>query len=145
MKTPETEPGRRAARGFTVVEVLAAMTVFGIVAAGMAANSVAVMRANRHSRDFSAAGALAQDKMEQLRALDVASNPPDFTAGAHTDAANPITAHGQAGGMFTRQWAVTRDAPAPGVATVVVAVTWSDGATRTVRVVGYVCQSRACV
>ena len=131
-------------RGLGVVEVLASLTVFAIVAAGLAANSVATIRANRISRDLSAAAALAQDKLEQLRALDPASSPADLTDGVKSDLANPLDEFGQTGGQFTRGWTVTRNVPATGVSLVVVEVSWTDGVTRTMRVVGYVCQSRTC-
>jgi type II secretory pathway pseudopilin PulG len=131
--------------GFGVVEVLAALSVFAIVASGLAANSVAATRANRVSREISVAAALAQDKMEALRSLDPAANPPDLTAGNHVDPNNPLTAFGGAGGFFTRSWMVTRNAPSLGLSTVVVTVSWGDGGSRTTHVVGYVCPSRECV
>ncbi len=130
--------------GFTLVEVLAALAIFGIVSAGLALNSVAAVRHNRVSHALSAATALAQDQIEQLRALDPNTNPAALTAGTHTDAANPITALGTPGGRFTRQWAVTRDSPIAGTATVLVTVSWTDGTLRSVRLWAYVCQSSGC-
>lgn len=132
------------ADGFTVIETLAALAIFGIVAAGLAANSVAAARYNRISRNLSVATALAQDQLEQLRALDPSTNPAALTGGVHSDPNNPIAATGGRGGPFTREWTVTRDVPARGVSIVIVAVSWSDGATRTVRMVAYVCQTLTC-
>jgi len=131
--------------GFGVIEVLASLAVFAIVAAGLAANSVASVRANRVSREISVAATLAQDKMEALRSLDPAANPPDLTTGSHVDPNNPLTAFGGAGGFFTRVWTVTRNSPSTGMYTVVVTVSWGDGGSRQTRVVGYVCPSKACV
>lgn len=131
--------------GFGVVEVLAALTVFAIVASGLAANSVAATRANRVSREISVAAALAQDKMEALRSLDPAANPADLTVGNHVDPRNPLTAFGAAGGFFTRVWTVTRNTPSVGLYTVVVTVSWGDGGSRQTSVVGYVCPSKECV
>ncbi len=130
--------------GFTIVEVTAALGVFGIVAAGLAANTLAVVRSNRISSARSAATALAQDQIEQLRALDPSAAPPQLVAGTHSDDKNPLTALGASGGTFTRQWTVTRDSPAPGLSTVVVSVSWADGATRSVRLSAYVCQTVTC-
>jgi type II secretory pathway pseudopilin PulG len=130
--------------GLSVIEVMGALTVFGIVAAGLAANTVGSIRANRISRDISAAAALAHDKMEELRTLDPALNPADLTAGTKYDPNNPVTAAGIAGGPFTRKWTVTRNTPVNGLSRVVIEVSWTDGTERTMRVVAYVCQSRVC-
>jgi prepilin-type N-terminal cleavage/methylation domain-containing protein len=131
--------------GFTVLEVLASLSIFAIIAAGLAANSIAAVRANRTSRAVSVAGALAQDKMESLRASDPSTNPADLTVGSHNDPNNPLTATGQTGGRFNRQWTVTANTPSVGLYTVVVTVTWNDRGSRSVRVVGYVCPSQACI
>ena len=94
---------------------------------------------------FAKTGAMMPaDGLEQLRALDPSTNPAALTAGSHFDANYMITATGAAGGKFLRQWTVTRDSPAPGLSTVAVSVTWTDGSTRTVRVTGFVCQSLTC-
>jgi prepilin-type N-terminal cleavage/methylation domain-containing protein len=130
--------------GFTVIEVLAALAVFGIVAAGLAANTMAVVRSNRVSNGLSVATTLAQDQIEQLRALDPDSNPAVLAAGTHADPNNPITVAGAPGGRYSRQWSVTRDSPVPGLSTVAVTVSWSDGPQRTVRVMAYVCQRSTC-
>ncbi len=135
---------KTSAAGFTIVEVTAALGVFGVVAAGLAANTLAVVRNNRVSSALSVATALAQDEIEQLRALDPSSAPPELVAGSHSDDKNPLTALGASGGTFTRQWTVTRDAPAPGLSTVVVSVSWTDGATRSVHLTAYVCQTATC-
>jgi prepilin-type N-terminal cleavage/methylation domain-containing protein len=130
--------------GFTLLEVLGALAVFGVVAAGLAANVVSVVKWNRTSHGVSVATLLAQDLVEQLRALDPSANPAALTAGTHTDGNNPLTPSGVAGGRYTRTWTVTRDSPAPALSTVVVSVSWTDGATRTVRVTALLCQTPTC-
>ncbi len=131
------------AGGFTMVEVTATLGVFGIVAAGLVANTIAVVRSNRVSNALSVATTLAQDQIEQLRALDPSTNPPALRAGDHDDP-NNRTASGAPRGPFMRRWSVIRDSPAPGLSTVTVAVSWTDGATRTVRLTAYVCQTPTC-
>jgi prepilin-type N-terminal cleavage/methylation domain-containing protein len=130
--------------GFTLIEVAASLAIFGIVAAGIAANTVAVVQGNRIGKNLSVATTLAQDEIEQLRALDPDAAPSSLSAGVHPDANNPITASGARGGPFTRQWTVTRDSPLPGVSSVEVSVSWSDGAPHTVRMSAYVCQASMC-
>jgi prepilin-type N-terminal cleavage/methylation domain-containing protein len=135
---------RNGAPGFTMIEVLVALALFGIVGGGLVANSVAAVRHNRVSHGLSAATALAQDQLEQLRALDPTTNPAALAAGTHADPDNPITALGGPWGTFTRQWTVTRDSPVAGASTVSVTVSWTDGVTRTVRLRAYVCQAAGC-
>jgi prepilin-type N-terminal cleavage/methylation domain-containing protein len=130
--------------GFSMIEVTASMAIFGIIAAGLAANTIAVVRANRISNGVSVATALAQDEIEQLRALDPGANPPALTVGQHTDPNNPLTPSGATGGHYTRQWTVSRDTPIAGLTTVVVSVSWADGATRTLRASALLCQSATC-
>ncbi len=130
--------------GFALVEVLAALALFGIVSAGLALNSASAVRHNRVSHALSAATALAQDQIEQLRALDPSTNPAALSAGMHNDTVNPMTALGTPGGRFTRQWTVTRDNPIAGTSTVVVTVSWTDGTSRSVRLWAYVCESSGC-
>jgi prepilin-type N-terminal cleavage/methylation domain-containing protein len=134
----------KGASGFTIIEVAAALAVFGIVAAGLAANTISVVRSNRVSNGLSVATTLAQDQVEQLRALDPDTNPAALAAGTHADPNNPITVAGAPGGQYSRQWSVTRNSPVPGLSTVTVTVSWSDGPQRTVRVMAYVCQRSSC-
>lgn len=131
--------------GFTLIEIAAALAVFGVVAAGLAAGSVAVTRYNRTTRSVSVAASLAQDEIERLRALDPDTNPPALSAGTHVDPKNPLTQAGARGGQFVRQWTVTRDTPGPGLATVVVSVSWTDDTTRSVWLSTFVCQTAGCV
>jgi len=137
---PRTRP-----RGFTLIEVTAAAAVFAIIAAGVATGSVAVTRYNRGTRSLSVAAVLAQDTIEHLRALDPESNPAFLSAGLHVDPNSPLTATGATGGRFGREWTVTRDTPAPGLATVVVTVSWTDGGSRSLRLTTLLCQTTGCM
>ncbi len=130
--------------GFTLTEVLVALTLFSIVAAGLAATSVGSAKNNKISKNLAAATALVQDKVEQFRTFDPDTNPPDLTAGAHNDPLNPITPTGTAGGPYTRQWVVTKDTPAKALSRVVVTVSWTGNSTYTVTGVTYVCTNRTC-
>jgi prepilin-type N-terminal cleavage/methylation domain-containing protein len=130
--------------GFSLTEVLVSVSLFSIVAAGLATTTVGTTRNNNISKNVVAASALVNDKIEQLRSFDPDTNPADLTAGTHDDPANPITATGTAGGWFTRRWVVTKDTPATGLSTVVVTVSWSGNTTRSINGVTYVCTSRIC-
>ncbi len=144
MNTRPSRTSLHSAGGFSIIEVVASLAIFGIVAAGLAAGSVATTRHNRVSHQLSAATTLAQDQIEQLRALDPGVNPLALAAGSHEDPNNPMTVAGATGGPFTRRWTVTRDSPIPGLATVTVTVSWTDEVSRTVRLMAYVCQVSTC-
>jgi prepilin-type N-terminal cleavage/methylation domain-containing protein len=130
--------------GFALLEVLAAITLFAVVAAGLAATTIGTVKANNVSRQTAAATALMHDKLEQLRSLDPTTNPADLVAGSHNDPLNPLTATGQAQGTYTRTWTVNRNTPKIGVAEIIVTVAWNSPVARAVTAVTYVCQTATC-
>jgi len=134
----------RTEAGISLIEVLAALTVFAIIAAGAATGTISTTRGNATSRHATAASALIHDQIEQLRALDPATNPAALTNGSHTDPLNPISDIGTAGGIFTRTWTVTRNSPRTGLADVRVTVTWKDPSSRTLTSATYVCLTATC-
>lgn len=131
--------------GFTLIEVLAAVAIFAIIAAGTGVATMATIRGNAASRDTTAAAALVHDMIEQLRALDPAASPPDLTPGDHDDPRNPLTALGGTGGRYWRSWRVNPNSPRAGLSEVVVTVTWNDhGHRMTLQSGTYVCRSATC-
>lgn len=131
-------------RGISLLEVMLAMVLFAIIAGGLAGATVSSVKSNGTSRQVAVATALINDRFEQLRALDPTTNPAALRAGTHADPANPMTALGQPGGMFTRTWTVTRNRPRPGLAEVAVQVSWGPAAVQSTRAVGFVCISATC-
>jgi prepilin-type N-terminal cleavage/methylation domain-containing protein len=130
--------------GTSLIELLAAVAIFAVIAAGAGVATVSTLRGNATSRDVTAAAALIHDKIEQLRALDPAAAPADLRAGEHVDARNPLTALGATGGSYRRSWTVTVDSPRRGLSEVVVTVSWNNGTARTLRSATYVCRSATC-
>ncbi|MBI3785533.1 MAG: type II secretion system protein [Deltaproteobacteria bacterium] len=130
-------------KGISTIEAMVAVVLFGIVAAAVTASSVNSAYRNGQSKVFTAASALVQEKIEQLRALDATKNPADLTAGTHTDAKNPLDATGETGGNFTRTWTVTLNTPASGLEEIVVLVTW-PGASGAIRGVTLLCSTNTC-
>lgn len=96
--------------GYSLVELLVAMTLFAIAALGLSAGVVLVVRSEALSDNLTRATILAQDKLEELAALGGA-----WAAGEDTP---------QPG--FTRTWTVSADDPEIGVVRVDVSVSW-DG------------------
>lgn len=130
-------------RGLSLIEVLASVTLFAIVAAAMGVQTITTIQANSASRATTAAVALIHDKMEQLRALDPAANPAALQPGAYGDP-NPLSEVGQAGSIFTRTWTITGNTPRLGMAEVVVTVNWKDPVPRTLRSSTFICRTATC-
>ena len=96
--------------GYSLVEILVALTVFSLSAPGIAAGVALAVRAGQMSENFTLATILAQDKLEDLR------SQLGFRSSG-SDAPRP---------GFTREWFVTPDSPEPGVVRLDVAVSWTD-------------------
>ena len=131
-------------RGISLLEVLASVTLFAIVASALSATTMGTIRFDAVSNDTAAASTLVQDEIERFRALNPAANPADLTAGNHNDALNPLNGLGKTGGKFTRTWTVTPNTPQSGVSMVVVTVTWNSPETRSLSGVTYMCATQTC-
>src|SRR5207253_9698168 len=116
---------KRAARGVSMQEALAATAFLAVALMAFAANTIWLTRDEKSADSTSAAHALAQQKLEQLRStpLGAAAVAP----GPYVDPTNPLQADGTAGGTFTRTWNVSpNDHPTFGLRTVTVTVSWRD-------------------
>jgi prepilin-type N-terminal cleavage/methylation domain-containing protein len=111
--------------GFTVIEVLVAMTIFSVAVLGLAVGANSVIRANHTSFLYSAATNLAQDKLEDLRGRTIINIAP---CSANCD--NPVPTYQAV--PFTRTWTVTPDSPIAGVTQISVTVQWTDYQSRSV-------------
>ena len=100
--------------GFTIVEALVALTIFGIGTIMLMQLAPRATQYATHARVLSQANALAQAKVEELRALPKLH--ADLGAGTHTDPDNPLE------GAFERTWEVTNDDPIAGMQRVEVQV-----------------------
>src|SRR2546427_4571407 len=112
---------KRAARGFSLLEAVAATAFLAVALMAFAANTIWLTRDEKSADSTSAGHALAQQKLEQLRStpLGAAAVAP----GIYIDPTNPLRADGTAGGTFTRRWTVSgNDQPTFGLRTVTVTV-----------------------
>lgn len=127
-------------RGFSLIEVLIASTIFAIGLIGLAGAQLVSIRANQSNYNFTVATMLLEQQLEELRAggspalVNGADGPLDafgFTIDQYPD--NPPDA---AKFMFNRTWTCVPNNPA--VATpcqVSVQVTWVEPRTGTNRMV----------
>ena len=115
--------------GFTLVEVLVAISLLALVIVGLSSMGVTTIQADSHSRRQSAAVSLAQAKLEELRVLR--RSHADWTAGLHREIG--LQENGSSGGTYTREWEVETDYNTyKGLSRVTVTVSWDDGQVRQV-------------
>jgi prepilin-type N-terminal cleavage/methylation domain-containing protein len=96
------------ARGFTVIELLVAVAIFGVLAAGLAQTLIRAQQVRTSSARWMQATQLAEERLERLR------------AGDRTDDTGPI-------GAFMRSWQTQPALDQPGLERLDVVVTWEDG------------------
>lgn len=126
--------------GFTLLEVLVAVSILTIGLLGVAKMEIAGVKGNYFSRKTTVALKLAEQKMEDLLGRDYTAdadlvdtdvtNNADLTSVNTVDHEENVTEAGQvaAAGFFHRIWNVADDDPISNNKTIVVMVTWrNDG------------------
>jgi prepilin-type N-terminal cleavage/methylation domain-containing protein len=113
---------RFLSKGFTVIEVLVAISIFSVAILGLAVGATSVMRANQVSYNHTTASNLAQDKLEELKARpgSIATGGPENEPVGNT--------------TFTRSWTVTPSDPVGGVTRIDVQVDWTDYTAQSVSI-----------
>jgi prepilin-type N-terminal cleavage/methylation domain-containing protein len=113
--------------GFTLVEILIAITIFCFAVLGLAIGTVSVIRTNQTSHLRANAVNLAQARLEELRAMTSTA-----FSGLSCPSSTPCSDNATASGVtFTRQWWITANSPVVGVNRIDVTVNWSDYASQT--------------
>ena len=85
------------ASGFTLIEVLIAISILSIGLLAVASMQVSAIRGNSHARGVTEATTLAQDRLEKL--LSLSYTHTDLSAGPHTDLNPPES--------YTITWNIT--------------------------------------
>jgi prepilin-type N-terminal cleavage/methylation domain-containing protein len=101
-------------RGTSLMEVLCAMSLFAIVASGVAAMAANSMRATANNRQSTAAQMIAQEELEQLRGFDYA----DIESRSRSETMENQT--------FDVHSEVVVDNPAAGMKHITVTVSWNS-------------------
>lgn len=91
--------------GFTLIEVLVAISLLSIALLGFASVGVNAIHNDSFSHKTNTALALAQAKLEQLHSLPYSNS--QWTSGSHSESG--LNENGVAGGEYTRSWVVTLD------------------------------------
>lgn len=106
---------RRAVAGFSLLEVLVAMTIFAIVSLAVAKLMVDATAIVSENASASQAIAFAQEVMEHLRTMEF----EDMENGSDTY----VDAKGR---QFNATWTVTKDSPQVYINSIVVTVSWEE-------------------
>ena len=115
---------RRSARrqtGVTLLESMIALAIFSYALAALSTLMISSMRSNNNAKRYTMASALAQAKIEDLRAAG-------YAAAASSTSAEALNANGGTGGatMFNRSWVITAGTPVAKTKTMAVTVDWTD-------------------
>jgi prepilin-type N-terminal cleavage/methylation domain-containing protein len=114
-------PGhRRRSAGFTLFETLVALTILAFALAGLSMLMIGNIKTGLEARRLTAAGALAQQKLEDLRAVG-------YDAATSSSSNETLSESGGSTGVtpFTRSWTVATGTVS-GTKNVTVTVAWTD-------------------
>jgi type IV pilus assembly protein PilV len=106
-------------RGFSILEVLIAISLLSIGIMALATLQSRGIRGNDLGNRTTQAVALAQDKLEELINT---STTQTITGGSESN----IDETGSGGGIFSRSWSVQNNTPVTDAQTIAITVTWND-------------------
>lgn len=109
-------------RGFTLLELLIALVILAIGLLGLAGLHVTAIQGNVSGFKISTASAVAQQRIEELKALDPSS--AILNEGNYND--GNVTVQGV---IYNRSYAIQDDTPVTGTSTITLTVTWVEPAT----------------
>jgi prepilin-type N-terminal cleavage/methylation domain-containing protein len=113
--------------GFTLIEILIAMTIFSTSFLALAAGATTVMKSNHSSYNNTIATNMAQDKLEQLMAGGGAALPVACTAFTVDGCSEPASSGASV--TFTRSWEIKpndTDLGVIGITRINVKIEWTD-------------------
>ena len=123
-------------KGFTIIEVLVAISILTVGLLAVASMQVSAIRGNHMSDNVTIAVALAEEKMEQLLNLDYGDTDlKDSVTGNNANLSSILSIDheesnidetGAAGGHFRRIWNIADSTPITNNKTITVIVTWQN-------------------
>jgi type IV pilus assembly protein PilV len=117
-------------KGFSLIEILIAITVFAIGILAIGKMQIAAIKGNSFANDLTKATTLAQDRMEKLIGLsyiDPLNNDTNGNGDTGLDAdANATVDHNDVDGMYNIFWNIAENCPIDNTKKIRVIVTWKD-------------------
>lgn len=110
-------------KGFTLLELLIALVILSVGLLGLAGLHIAAIRGNVSGFKMSTASAVAQQRLEELKALDTTASA--LSNGAHVDGTVVVQ-----GITYNRSYTVVDDTPVRGTSTLTFTTTWTDPTSR---------------
>ena len=118
---------REESGGFTLLEVLLALTILALGSLAMTAGQISAIKTMRSSRGATEAIRLAQEQVETFRLM----SGPDVRAliGNPNDPNNPFDPDPGDDNVvaYNRSWTIVDDTPGPDLISIQVHVQWVDG------------------
>src|SRR3972149_11467778 len=118
-------------KGFTLLELLIALVILAIGLLGLAGLHIAAIKGNVSGFKISAASAFAQQRIEELKALDPTSAA--LTAGVHPDNCLIPADCTIQGILYNRSYTIQDNTPVTGTSTILLTVTWVEPGTGVTR------------
>lgn len=103
MKAIRSRKTVKEARGFSLIELLIAMSVLAIGMLAAASMQYSAVRNNTQGNVSTQAGMLARAQLEMLKSQNIGS--ADLLPGDYTEA-SPIDENGNPGGIYNRSWRI---------------------------------------
>ena len=117
----------KSSKGFSLIEVLIALVISSVCLLGLASLMVTSTHGNSFGGHMTEAVTLAQDKLEELRAIR--RNIPEGSNADHPE--------GSTGISFTRNWNVVTNG---NLRTITVTVNWKDRLDHTISMQSVLCR-----
>ena len=109
-------------KGFTLLELLIALTILAIGLLGLAGLHIAAIQGNVSGFKISTATAVSQERIEELKAIDTSS--ASLSAGDHADGNVVIQ-----GITYNRSYTIQDNTPIQDTSTLILTVSWVEPAT----------------
>ena len=114
-------------KGFTLLELLIALVILAIGLLGLAGLHIAAIQGNVSGFKLSAASAIAQERIEELKTMDTTSAA--LSVGDHADDGN-VTVQGV---TYSRNYTIQDNTPVTGTSTILFTISWVEPGTGTAR------------
>lgn len=105
-------------KGFTLLELLIALVILAVGLLGLAGLHIAAIKGNVNGFKLSTASAIAQERIEELKALDPSSAA--LSAGNHANDGS-VTVQGV---TYNRNYTIQDNTPVTGTSTILFTISW---------------------